>query len=198
MKKILITGGACAGKTTVLKMIHNYLQENNYIVKIIEEVPTKLINKKITPEKIGKMEFQKLIIKTQIENENNCNQNCNQTEIIIFDGSPIDSMKFITREEFDEFVKKYNSSFKKIISGYDGIIFLETVAKDFPELYSNENNKARLTDVEAAIVRNDKLFNIYNNNSKIYLIKPNKDIEVKKKKIIEVVESIIKGVDPNE
>lgn len=62
----------------------------------------------------------------------------------------------------------------------------------------NENNKARLTDVEAAVARNDKLFNIYNNNSKVYLIKPDKDIEVKKKKIIEVVESIIKGADPNE
>ena len=175
-------------------MINDYLRENNYSVRIIEEVPTKLINKEITPEKIGKMKFQELIIKTQIDNENNCNQ----TEIIIFDGSPIDSMKFITREEFDKFVKKYNSSFEKIISGYDGILFLETVAKDFPELYSNENNKARLTDVEAAVVRNDKLFNIYNNNSKVYLIKPDKDIEVKKKKIIEVVRSIIKGVDPNE
>lgn len=194
MKKILITGGACAGKTTVLNVIKDYLEEKGYNVNIIEEVPTKLINESITSEKVGKMEFQELIIKTQIENE----KNCNYDGVIIFDGSPIDSMKFINREEFDKFVKKYNTNFEEIINGYDGIIFLETVAKDYPELYSNENNKARLTDVNAAVDRNDKLFNIYNNNSKVYLIKPDKDIEVKKKKIIEVVESIIKGVDPNE
>ena len=193
-KKILITGGACAGKTTVLNVIKDYLEEKGYNVNIIEEVPTKLINESITSEKVGKMEFQELIIKTQIENE----KNCDYDGVIIFDGSPIDSMKFINREEFDKFVKKYNTNFEEIINGYDGIIFLETVAKDYPELYSNENNKARLTDVNAAVDRNDKLFNIYNNNSKVYLIKPDKDIEVKKKKIIEVVESIIKGVDPNE
>lgn len=194
MKKILITGGACAGKTTVLNVIKDYLEEKGYNVNIIEEVPTKLINESITSEKVGKMEFQELIIKTQIENE----KNCNYDGVIIFDGSPIDSMKFINREEFDKFAKKYNTNFEEIINGYDGIIFLETVAKDYPELYSNENNKARLTDVNAAVDRNDKLFNIYNNNSKVYLIKPDKDIEVKKKKIIEVVESIIKGVDPSE
>lgn len=189
MKKILITGGACAGKTTVLNVIKDYL-EKEYNVNIIEEVPTKLINNGITSEKIGKMEFQELIIKTQIENE----KNCELAGIVIFDGSPIDSMKFINREEFDVLVKKYNTSFKEIIDGYDGIIFLETVAKEFPELYSNENNKARLTNINAAISRNDKLFNIYSNNTKVYLIKPDKDIEVKKKKIIEAVKSIIKEI----
>lgn len=73
MKKILITGGACAGKTTVLEIIKNYLINNNYNVNIIEEVPTRLIYDGITPDKIGKMKFQELIIKTQIDNERNCN-----------------------------------------------------------------------------------------------------------------------------
>lgn len=194
MIKILITGGACAGKTTVLNVIKNYLKRKKCNVKIIEEVPTKLINESITPEKVGKMAFQELIIKNQIENE----KNCDYDGVIIFDGSPIDSMKFINRDEFDVFVRKYNTSFEKIINGYDGIIFLETVAKEFPELYSNDNNKARLTDVDAAIDRNDKLLNIYNNNSNVYLIKPTKDIEIKKNKIIEVIESIIEGIDSNE
>lgn len=189
MKKILITGGACAGKTTVLEIIKSYLIDNDYNVTIIEEVPTKLINNGITPDKIGKMEFQELIIKTQIDNE----KKCDYDGVIIFDGSPIDSMKFITREEFDKIAQKYNTDFEEIINGYDGIIFLETVAKDFPELYSNENNKARLTNVDAAVVRNDKLFSIYNSSSKIYLIKPDEDIENKKKKVIEVIETIVRN-----
>ena len=187
MKKILITGGACAGKTTVLELIKKHLIDNDYNVKIIEEVPTKLISEKITPDEIGKMKFQELVIKKQIDNE----KNCNYDGVVIFDGSPIDSMKFITKEEFDTFAHKYNTDFEKIINGYDGIIFLETVAKDFPELYSNENNKARLTDIDLAIIRNDKLFNIYNSSSNIYLIKSDKDIENKKKKVIEVIDKIV-------
>ena len=187
MKKILITGGACAGKTSVLNTICNYLEDSNYEFQIFEEVPTKLISQGVTPEKIGKMKFQELIIKTQLDNE----KNCNFGGIVVFDGSPIDSMKFITREEFDEFVKKYNTNFDEIINGYDGIIFLETVANKFPELYSNENNSARLTDVKAAVTRNDKLFQIYNENSNVYLIKPEKNMEIKKNNVINTIKKIL-------
>ena len=100
-------------------------------------------------------------------------------------------MKFITREEFEEFTRKYNTSFNKIINGYDGIIFLETVAKKFPELYSNENNSARLTDVDAAVTRNDKLFQIYNENSNVYLIKPEKNMEIKNNNVINTIKKIL-------
>lgn len=187
MKKILITGGACAGKTSVLNTIRNYLEDSKYEFQIFEEVPTKLISGGITSEKIGKMEFVELIIKNQIANE----RNCQGKEIIIFDGSPIDSMKFITREEFEKFARKYNTSFNKIINGYDGIIFLETVAKKFPELYSNENNLARLTDVDAAVTRNDKLFQIYNENLNVYLIKPEKNMEIKNNNVINTIKKIL-------
>ena len=44
MKKILITGGACAGKTMALKVVKDYLEGKGYTVSIFEEVPTNLIN----------------------------------------------------------------------------------------------------------------------------------------------------------
>ena len=69
MKSILITGGACAGKTTSLEMIKNYLSAKGYKVIVIDEVPTNLIKTGIAYEKIGKLEFIELIIKTQINNE---------------------------------------------------------------------------------------------------------------------------------
>ena len=188
LKKILITGGACAGKTTIINVIKDYLEEKKYNVSIFEEVPTKLINEGINSEKIGKMSFQELVIKTQLENE----KKCNYDGVIIFDGSPIDSLKFISRDEFDNLVNKYDSGFENIIGSYDAIIFLETVAKKYPEFYSNKNNKARLTDLEAAVARNDKLFNIYNRNSKVYLIKSESNFDNKKKKVIEIIERIIK------
>ena len=36
MKKILITGGACAGKTSVLNTIRNYLEDSKYEFQIFE------------------------------------------------------------------------------------------------------------------------------------------------------------------
>ena len=187
MKKILITGGACAGKTSVLEFIKNYLCENNYEFQIFEEVPTKLINDGKTPEILGKMNFLELVINVQINNERNCKK-----EIIIFDGSPIDVMKFISREEFDILAEKNDTSFNEIINGYDAIIFLETVAKKFPELYSNKNNLARLTDLDGAISRNDKLFKIYNECKNVYLIEPEMNLDVKNNNVIRVLKKIFK------
>ena len=193
MKKILITGGACAGKTTSLKIIKEYLEEKNYKVHIVEEVPTMLIEKGITSKNIGRMEFQELVIKTQIENEKNYNekyQNEDKT-IIIFDGSPIDSLKFIKRDELDEFLIKYNKKYDDFINNYDGIIFLQTIAKKYPELYSNETNKARLLDIDEAIKRNDKILKEYKKYDKTYVINNYKKFETKKDKIIESIDKII-------
>ena len=163
MKKILITGGACAGKTTSLKIIKKFLEEKGYKVLVVEEVPTMLINKGITSQKIGRMQFQELIIKTQIINEREYNDKYKNEDktIVIFDGSPIDCLKFITRKELDDIIKNYDITYDDIIGNYDGIIFLQTIAKKYPELYSDENNKARLTDVEEAIKRNDKILKKY-------------------------------------
>ncbi len=44
-------------------------------------------------------------------------------------------------------------SIDKIVTKYDAIIFLQTIAKKYPELYSNDNNIARLPDINLAIER---------------------------------------------
>ena len=194
MKKILITGGACAGKTTSLKIIKKFLEEKGYKVLVVEEVPTMLINKGITSQKIGRMQFQELIIKTQIINEREYNDKYKNEDktIVIFDGSPIDCLKFITRKELDDIIKNYDITYDDIIGNYDGIIFLQTIAKKYPELYSNENNKARLTDVEGAIKRNDKILKKYKKYDKTYVINNYKNFDKKEEKIIDSISKIIK------
>ena len=193
MKNILITGGACAGKTTSLEVIDSYLREKGYRVIIIDEVPTYLINKGISYNKIGKIEFLELVIKTQINNEIECFEKYNNEEktIVIFDGSPIDCLKFISEDELEFILKKYDLDMDKIANRYDAIIFLQTIAKKYPELYSNENNNARLTDINLAIERNDKLEKYYNKIEKVSFIECENDINIKNNNIKTVIEEIL-------
>ncbi len=195
MKSILITGGACAGKTTSLEVIKNYLREKGYRVIIVDEVPTDLINKGISYNEIGKVEFLKLVIKTQINNEKECLKKYNNEEktIVIYDGSPIDCLKFISEDELEIELKKYNLDIHKLIEGYDAIIFLQTIAKKYPELYSNANNKARLTDVNLAIERNDKLEKYYSKYRKINVIECEDDINIKNNSIKTELEDVLKN-----
>jgi len=194
MKNILITGGACAGKTTSLEVIDSYLREKGYRVIIIDEVPTDLINKGISYNKIGKIEFLELVIKTQINNEIECFEKYNNEEktIVIFDGSPIDCLKFISEDELEVILKKHDLEMDKIANRYDAIIFLQTIAKKYPELYSNENNNARLTDINLAIERNDKLEKYYNKLEKVSFIECENDINIKNNNIKTIIEEILR------
>lgn len=193
MKSILVTGGACAGKTTSLEIIENYLKEEGYKVIIIDEVPTELIKKGISYEKTGKLEFMDLVIKTQINNEEECFKKYGGDEktIVVFDGSPIDSLKFISEDELESILKKYDLNIDRIINRYDAIIFLQTIAKKYPELYSNANNAARLMDVNLAVERNDRLEKYYNKYEKTSVIECEKDISIKNDNILKAVEMII-------
>lgn len=190
MKSILITGGACAGKTTSLEMIKNYLSAKGYKVIVIDEVPTNLIKTGISYEKIGKLEFIELIIKTQINNEKEIFEKYDNEKntIVIFDGSPLDSLKFITENELENILKKHGMSIDKIVTKYDAIIFLQTIAKKYPELYSNDNNIARLTDINLAIERNDRLEKYYNKYRKISVIECENDINIKNNNIKKAIE----------
>ena len=191
---ILITGGACAGKTTSIEVIDSYLREKGYRVVVIDEVPTDLINKGIFYNKIGKIEFLELIIKTQINNEIECFEKYNNEEntIVIFDGSPIDCLKFISEDELEVILKKHDLDMDKIANRYDAIIFLQTIAKKYPELYSNENNNARLTDINLAIERNDKLEKYYNKLEKVSFIECENDINIKNNNIKTIIEEILR------
>ena len=47
--KIVITGGPCAGKTTALSWIMNSFTEKGYVVLIVPETATELINGGVAP-----------------------------------------------------------------------------------------------------------------------------------------------------
>ena len=75
MKKILnivVTGGPCGGKTTILDELTALLRSYGYTVYIVNEAATELINSGIKPYgdfKIALRDFQSLLLDTQLGNE---------------------------------------------------------------------------------------------------------------------------------
>ena len=188
IKKILITGGPCAGKTTSINEIKKYYEEKNYKVFIVPEAPTLLITGGIIPQEIGNMNFIKLVINVQMKLQQYYQEKANEINenevIIIFDGCPIDCMKFINKEEFDDIIKEYNSSYEKLINQYDGIIHLESVVNNFPELYNTQNNKARGTDKKVAAKRENILLDLYSKCSNRIIVNSSENFEKKLKNVL--------------
>lgn len=184
---ILITGGACAGKTTSLKFINNYLIEKHYTVSIKEEIPTKLINDGFNPKGI---EFIKIIIENQLEQL----LKSDNKVINIFDGSPLDAIKFINEKELATILSMYNMSIKDILEKYDYIIHLESVAVSMPEKYSNETNKARTLNVIDSANREKKLLEIYNQFPNRYIIHTHENFSDKLKELEKIIQEIISKI----
>ena len=71
IKKIVITGGPCSGKSTMLNLIENTFKEKGYKVLIVSETATELIRGGISP--LGGKEnmfiFQDYLLNLQFKKE---------------------------------------------------------------------------------------------------------------------------------
>lgn len=194
-KKIVLTGGACAGKTESLKYIKDYFTIKGYNVYTVSEMATILIPGGITAQKIGGKNFQELVVNMQLELQKTFEKavklSNSTNNLIIFDRCPIDALMFIRKEELDEIVQKLNTSYDEILNSYDGIIHLETVAKRFPELYSYDN-EARQEEMNVTIKADNRLIEAYKKHPKRVIVESYKDFNEKIKHVIKGIEQIIK------
>ena len=72
VKRIVLTGGPCAGKSSSLDLIQDYLVNKGYVVYTVQESATELINSGIKPfgsNKLDLLKFQDVILKYQLDNE---------------------------------------------------------------------------------------------------------------------------------
>ncbi len=194
-KKIVLTGGACGGKTESLPFIKEHFSKLGYDVYVVNEMATILILGGITAPKVGGKNFQELVIRMQLEIQKTYKRAISLSEdnknLIIFDRCPIDAMMFIDREEFDEIVGKFNTTYDNILNSYDGIIHMEAVAKKFPELYTSDNNKARRDEGQHTIETDNRLLEAYKNHPKRIIVNSCKDFNEKIKIVIEQIEKML-------
>lgn len=193
-KKILLTGGTCAGKTESLSFIKEYFSKQGYDVYIVNETATMLILGGITAPKVGESNFQELLIKMQLETEKIYERaielSINNKNLIIYDRGPIDAMMYLDRTELEKILNKFNTTYDRVLNNYDGIIHMETVAKGLPELYTF-NNKARRDEGNDTINIDNKILEAYKTHPKRFIINSYEDFKDKIKKLIEKMEEIL-------
>lgn len=194
-KKILLTGGTCAGKTESLPFIKEYFSKLGYDVYIVNETATMLILGGITAPKVGESNFQELLIKMQLETEKIYERaiklSRNNKNLIIYDRGPIDAMMYLDKTELEKILNKFNTTYDKVLNNYDAIIHMETVAKMLPELYTFDNNKARRDEGNNTINIDNKILEAYKIHHKRLIINSCEDFKDKINNLIEKMEEIL-------
>lgn len=192
IKKIVLTGGPSAGKSSSLEFIRKYYSELGYKVYILSETATDLMNSGIIPNQnnLSVVEFQEIIFKYQLFKENLVlnivNNNNFLNNIIIFDRGVIDNKAFINDEEFEMILKKYKYIENELLSRYDLVIHLETGAKS--NYYRTDNNSCRRESVDLAIKLDNLTYKAWQNHNNLVKIECYDNFYDKQNKIINVID----------
>ena len=153
MKRVVITGGPCSGKTELLEVLPGILGEHGLTARFVTEVATDLIMEGFTPVTSGSAcAFQKKVVEMQIEREDlACKEALEQgIDFVLCDRGVCDGAAYLT---YDEFVEVLSSNGLDKSSGharYDVVICLESVASGNPDAYTCANNEARGETAEEA------------------------------------------------
>ena len=180
IKKIVLTGGPCAGKTTILSEIKKILCNKGYKVFIIKESATELIDGGITPHEdgIGLLNFQRLILSYQYMKEEIYNKalidNGDEKIVIIYDRGMMDNKAYIGDLDFSLILEDFSLEIGKkidecdIFNRYDMVIHLRTSAGN--RGYNLKNNKARYESESEAILLDERTMSVWSMHNNLHIV----------------------------
>lgn len=192
MKTIVLTGGPCSGKTTILDFLKNKYQGQ---VVLVPEAATMLLSsgfpvpgKDVSWSPAWQQAFQSAILPLQIHLEAAYRLIAEEkgAEIMICDRGGLDGAAY-TPGGVDAFCQQFQVSKDEILASYDAIIHLESLATGKPELYGNTNNEQRFEALAEAQDLELKTRKVWDSHSAYHFISVGDGIQV----TIDAVEEIL-------
>lgn len=154
-KSVVITGGPCSGKTTIIGAIR---EEFGSRIVIIPEAATLLLSggfptpgKDIPWSEKWQLTFQSAIVALQ-KNMESINQDVarhREAGLIICDRGLMDGAAY-TPGGIAEFCRQHQLEQEPTLARYEAIIHLESLATAAPEKYGKANNEHRFETLEEA------------------------------------------------
>lgn len=203
ISKIVITGGPCAGKSTAMSWVQNAFTQIGYTILFVPETATELITGGIAPWTCGtNAEFQKCLMKLQIEKENIFEQAARTMSVdkvlIVCDRGILDNKAYMDDIEFAEAIQFIDSNEVALRDNYDAVFHLVTAAKGAEEFYTTANNAARTETVEEAAALDDKLISAWTGHPHLRIIDNTSTFEDKMKKLVAEIASFLGEPEPYE
>ena len=194
--KIVITGGPCAGKTKSIDFLKQHFENQGRNVFIIPETSTEImrIGFKWWNKSVPVNVYQNLIFKYQLEKENIVLDTIINSSIdnvvVLFDRGLLDGKAYMDYEDYNKMIKEYNLSYNDLYNRYDIVIYLQSVAIKYPELFSNENNELRKSNLLQAINFDNQVKNIWQYHKNFIEIESCISYENKKNIILEKIKRL--------
>ena len=194
--KIVITGGPCAGKSSVISMLKDDLGDD--IITVPEPATLLLAGGFPAPGKHleyspdWQYAFQKSVLTLHRSLEDAFALMCAEkgAKLIICDNGLPSGAAYMPGG-VEEFEQMYGIDFDKEVGEYACVIHLETIARVAPEKYGRHNNEHRYTTVEQAVMHDEILKQIWNRHPNHFVMPSGWSLEDKYHKVREIVSSYL-------
>jgi len=160
--KVVLTGGPCAGKTTILNELKKYYETCGYNVITIPESATELLLNGIrfaNENELWQFQnfiFEKQMLKEKIAGNATSFKSNDKPFIILCDRGIFDNKAYIDSNIFDTILEKNNCNYLELLDDYDLVIDLMSTAVCKPEVYTLASNEARTESIEEASILDRK------------------------------------------
>ena len=203
IRKIVLTGGPSAGKTTGLTWIQNAFTKLGYTVLFVPETATELISGGVAPWTCGtNLDYQKGQMRLQLEKEKvfeRAARSMNTEKILLVcDRGALDNRAYMDEREFSAVLADIGMTEQQLLARYGAVFHMTTAAKGAEEFYTFENNAARYETVEEARALDDRLIAAWSGHPYLRVIDNGLDFEEKLKRLIAEIRSFLGEPDAPE
>ena len=134
MLSVCLTGGPCAGKSTVLQYLKTELETRGYTVLAMPEAATSLIRCGAVPNgNVPRSVFQNAVFLRYKNDYQICDTLCraldNKKTVVLYDRGPADQSAYIGLTAFETMIGEAGMTRAEIFARYDAVFFLVTAAK---------------------------------------------------------------------
>lgn len=193
IRKIVITGGPCGGKTAALEKIAKHFTEKGFTVLTVPETATELISGGVSVNSLGSsVEFQKCIMSLQLKKEEvflDALKVMNKEKILVIcDRGALDSRAYMTQEEFEEGLSFIGKTEEELLKAYDAVFHMVTAANGAECFYTTDNNCTRTETPEKAIQLDKKIISAWSKHKYFRQIDNSTDFNGKVERLIRKTE----------
>ena len=189
MKKIVITGGPCAGKDCLKEKIVEVLgKDENIKIFFVDEAATSLILGGIVPNtEISMDDFQTFVLKHQLFKEHLCEMAAKHYEdknikcVMFCNRGILDQLAYTSKEVMRNLLSYENMTLEDALHRYDCVIHLTSAANGAEEFYTlindvnGEKIQVRTETIEQARILDENTKNSWLEHENLKVVENKKE-----------------------
>ena len=202
IKKIVLTGGPCAGKTTALVKITEYFSGFGYKVFNVPEVPTIFSTagwNYLTPNRDLYYQGERAILATQLALEDHfmrLAEVCTRPVLVVCDRGTMDISAYIKPEEWEEITAMCGTNSNELLERYDAVLHLVSAADGAEQYYTTATNATRYEKANEEGLRlarelDKKVIKAWTGHPHLRVINNHDDFENKLNRVLKEISKVV-------